>query len=143
MKFAMRLTYPGRSLLTNAYTSVLSTVGSAAISGASRWLDALAPPGPRTAAPVATASPSAASAALRRRVLVMGIVPPLVDCAGLGSALLHRWMGGCEIPLTDPSAAPLASNTRTLTITPGDHPGVRFDASRPGGERCAAALEMG
>jgi len=32
------------------------------------------------------------------------------DCAGLGSALLHRRMGGCEISLTDPSVAPLAPN---------------------------------
>src|SRR5215813_2585414 len=111
MKFAMRLTYPGRSLLTNAYTSVLSTAGSAAISGASRWLDARAPLGPRTATPAAKASPSAASAAAGRRVLVVRIAPPLVGlCLPGGSGQLHRWMGDCEIHLIDPSEAPFAPN---------------------------------
>jgi hypothetical protein len=35
---------------------------------------------------------------------------PWWDSAGLHSAWQHRRMGGCEIPLTDPSAARLASN---------------------------------
>jgi len=33
--------------------------------------------------------------------------------------LLERWMGGCEIPLTDPSAAQFGSNTPTCTTAPG------------------------
>src|SRR5215831_19913304 len=77
MKFATSVTKPGRSGLTNAYTSVLSTAGSAAISGASRWLDAPASPGPRAATPAAKASPSAASAVPRGRAFGMRIVPPL------------------------------------------------------------------
>jgi hypothetical protein len=43
------------------------------------------------------------------------------DCAGMGSALLHRRMGGCEIPLTDPSVAPLAPNIPFVAITFRDH----------------------
>src|SRR5205809_2999241 len=50
----------GLSGLTNAYRSVPSTWGSAATSGASRWLDALPGAGPR---PVTTPAPSAAVAA--------------------------------------------------------------------------------
>src|SRR5215472_6505709 len=139
MKFAINVTKPGRSLLTNAYTSVLSTAGSAAISGASRWLDARAPPGPRTAAPAATASPSAASAVLRRRVFVVRICSSLGGtCAGLGSAVPHGRMGGCEISLTDPSAAPLAPNTPTLTITPGDRAG----SDGPGANLACAAPSL-
>src|SRR6266576_5026680 len=92
------------------------------MSGASRWLDAPAPLGPRPATPAARASPSAASAVPRRRVLVERIVPPSNgDCAGLGSALLHRRMGGCEIPLTDPSVSPLAPNIPFVAITSRDH----------------------
>src|SRR5215813_15122302 len=103
MKFAMRLTYPGRSLLTNAYTSVLSTAGSAAISGASRWLDALAPPGPRTANPAARASPSAATAVLRRRVLVVGIVPPSVGAlAWVRPGRFGGWVAARFNSLTHP-----------------------------------------
>src|SRR5262249_31051787 len=45
------------------------------MSGASRWLDAPAPLGPRPATPAARASPSAASAVPRRRVLVERIFP--------------------------------------------------------------------
>src|SRR5262245_48846127 len=50
----MIVTVPGRSGLTNAYTSVLSAAGSSPMSGASRWLEAAAPLGP-------TAPPSAAT----------------------------------------------------------------------------------
>ena len=46
MKFARIVTVSGLFGLTNAYRSVLSTAGSSAISGASRWLDAVAPDGP-------------------------------------------------------------------------------------------------
>src|SRR5262249_32026793 len=66
---------------------------------------------------------------------------PVVGLCGLGSARLPRWMGGCEIPLTDPYAVPLASNALTLTITPV--PGSGFDLRGRERERCAAALEAG
>src|SRR5436190_119912 len=49
---------------TNAYRSVLSAVGSCEISGASRWLDAVADPGPPR---MATASPRAETAAATSR----------------------------------------------------------------------------
>src|SRR5690348_10172889 len=39
----------------------------------------------------------------------------------MGSALLHRRMGGCEIPRTDPSVAPLAPNIPFVTIAFRDH----------------------
>src|SRR5439155_18710012 len=60
----------GLSGLTNAYRSVPSTWGSAATSGASRWLDAVPATGPRV---VITPAPSAAvatmaTAALRNRL---------------------------------------------------------------------------
>src|SRR5215468_9328202 len=45
-------------------------------------------------------------------------------------------MGGCEIPLTDPSAVPLASNAPTLTTTPGDRAAIR----RPGSRWCPARV---
>src|SRR5215472_15780053 len=49
-------------------------------------------------------------------------------------------MGGCEIPLTDPSAVPLASNTPTLTTTPGDRAAVRRPGSRwPGSGVCGGS----
>src|SRR5215472_12592271 len=88
MKFAINVTKPGRSGLTNAYTSVLSTAGSAAMSGASRWLDADAPTGPRMAIPVAKLNPNAASAALARRSLVVRIV------SSLGGVVL-AWVRSC------------------------------------------------
>src|SRR6185437_1797985 len=59
------------------------------MSGASRWLDALAPLGPRSAAPVARASPSAASAALVRRTLVVRMCFP-----SLGGTVL-AWVRPC------------------------------------------------
>src|SRR6185437_12621401 len=59
------------------------------MSGASRWLDALAPLGPRSAAPVARASPSAASAALVRRTLVVRMCFP-----SLGGTVL-AWVRAC------------------------------------------------
>src|SRR2546421_12357789 len=66
----MNVTVPGRSGLRNAYRSVPSTCGSAATSGASRWLDANPAWGPRPAtspAPRATAAP-AATATFRNRL---------------------------------------------------------------------------
>src|SRR5262249_49772559 len=42
-------------------------------------------------------------------------------------------MGGCEIPLTDPYAVPLASNALTLTITPVPRSGLTSGARRGNG----------
>src|SRR5256884_2011549 len=64
------------------------------MSGASRWLDAPAPLGPRPATPAAKASPSAASAVPRRRVLVERIVPPSVGLCWLGFGLAPSADGG-------------------------------------------------
>src|SRR5436309_13589700 len=55
----------GLSGLRNAYRSVLSAEGSSEISGASRWLEAVAAAGPEPR--VARPTPSAAPAAADRR----------------------------------------------------------------------------
>src|SRR5689334_6507518 len=60
IQLAMIVVVSGLSGDTNAYTSVLSAVGSARIAGASAWLDAWAPWGLRLAAEAPT--PSAATA---------------------------------------------------------------------------------
>src|SRR6266576_5745763 len=59
------------------------------MSGASRWLDAPAPLGPRPATPAAKASPSAASAVPRRRVLVERI------CSSVSGTVL-AWVRPCS-----------------------------------------------
>ena len=59
----MIVTFEGSSGLTNAYRSVLSAAGSPAIWGASRWLDASAPP-----AAEAVMASAPASAVARARV---------------------------------------------------------------------------
>ena len=49
IQFATSVTVSGLSGLVNAYTSVLSAFGSPAISGASRWLEAVADGGGQSA----------------------------------------------------------------------------------------------
>ena len=60
--FARNVTVSGLSGLRNAYTSVRSALGSSAISGASRWLDALAADGP---VPLITAATAASTTSNR------------------------------------------------------------------------------
>src|SRR5262249_57454142 len=67
----------------------------------------------------------------------MGIVPPLAGCAGLGSALPRRWMGGCEISLTDPYAAPPASNAPTLGGRPCRRSGLLLGPAKSSAGRRA------
>src|SRR5262245_33338489 len=62
----MSVTVFGLSGLTNAYTSVLSSLGSAATVGASRWLEALPALGPSALTPNATAATAAAVVTARR-----------------------------------------------------------------------------
>src|SRR6185437_15380349 len=92
------------------------------MSGASRWLDALAPLGPRSAAPVARASPSAASAALVRRTLVVRMCFP-----SLGGTVL-AWVRPCRSggwaavrfrSLTHPRRG-LVRTHQLVTTAPGD-----------------------
>src|SRR3954466_10841662 len=69
----MIVTKSGWSPATNAYRSVLSTDGSAEISGASRWLEATEEPGTRTStAAINNVAPAAASTPLVRRRRVSG-----------------------------------------------------------------------
>src|SRR5437867_13417999 len=80
IQFEMIVTVSGLSGLRNAYVSVLSAVGSSEISGASRWLDAVAAAGPepRVAKPATSAAaPAAASranASLRIGSLLLSVV---------------------------------------------------------------------
>src|SRR5919204_2815683 len=108
----MNVTDPGRSGLRNAYRSVPSTCGSAATSGASRWLDALPSPGPSPASrppPRATVAPRA-TAALRNRLVIDNEVPPC-------PLLLSRAPppGRCVRPVvTSPRAAVTEASRRGL-----------------------------
>src|SRR5436190_23340865 len=70
MTLSISVTVLGLSGLRNAYTSVLSAVGSCAISGASRWLDACALDGPPRSATAATTAASAAARATSRSALI-------------------------------------------------------------------------
>src|ERR1700737_1942316 len=67
------VTVSGLSGLRNAYKSVLSALGSCEMSGASRWLDAVAAPGPP--ARTATVTPSAVAAAAARSASVILRIP--------------------------------------------------------------------
>src|SRR5687768_3090624 len=80
----MNVTNPGRSGLANAYTSVLSAVGSPATSGASRWLDAVDVPGPSPSSATPAATRSAATACLRRGGAVMDSLPVMGYWVGFG-----------------------------------------------------------
>src|SRR4051795_635545 len=76
MKLLMIVTVLGASGLTNAYKSVLSACGSAAINGASRWLEAPPGVGPRpTNTPTAAAAATAVTAT-RRLVVLNGATAP-------------------------------------------------------------------
>src|SRR5690349_14733307 len=97
MTFEMSVTVSGLSGLRNAYRSVLSADGSSEISGASRWLDALAAAGPddRVARPTTSA---AAATAARRTTASFRIVSCSFQTAGSGSAV-RRWpscVGACS-----------------------------------------------
>src|SRR5215831_6191213 len=79
MKLLITVSVSGLSGERNAYTSVLSAEGSSEISGASRWLEAEAVPGPElrmtaaTRASVTSAAAPRATATLRMRdVLLCG-----------------------------------------------------------------------
>src|SRR5437867_251383 len=80
IQLEMIVTVAGLSGLRNAYVSVLSAVGSSEISGASRWLDAVAAAGPepRVARPTASAETPAtarrASASLRIGFVLLSVV---------------------------------------------------------------------
>src|SRR6476619_7585873 len=76
MKLLMIVTLLGVSGLTNAYTSVLSACGSAAINGASRWLDAPPGVGPSPANTPIAATAAAAVTAKRRLVVRNGATVP-------------------------------------------------------------------
>src|SRR5919199_6704136 len=62
IQFDAIVTVSGLSGLTNAYRSVLSADGSSEMSGASRWLDAVAAVGPPPVAARTTASAASAAA---------------------------------------------------------------------------------
>jgi hypothetical protein len=68
MTFEMIVTVSGLSGLRNAYRSVLSADGSSAMSGASRWLDAVpaSGAGPRRTAATTTASTAPATTSSAR-----------------------------------------------------------------------------
>ena len=88
----MIVTLDGSSGLTNAYRSVLSADGSPAISGASRWLDASAPP----AAEVAMAK-APARATARDRV---DTGSPLVCSVWARSSAGPGWAGRRRVATT-------------------------------------------
>ncbi len=74
--FARMVTVLGLSGLRNAYTSVRSAEGSSAMSGASRWLEAVPFPGPSvTAAPSAADVARAASAAAAMLFRIVLLLP--------------------------------------------------------------------
>ena len=77
IQFATSVVVSGLSGLTNAYTSVLSNCGCPEMSGASRWLDALAVPGSSAVTPTA-ASPPVASAPQTRVARLLRPTNPLV-----------------------------------------------------------------
>src|ERR687887_739130 len=87
MTFEMIVTVFGLSGLRNAYRSVLSADGSSEISGASRWLDAVAPAGlePRAARPTTSA---ATATAARRTSASLRIVLCSFPTAGSWSAVV-------------------------------------------------------
>src|SRR5262245_16853180 len=70
----------------NAYRSVLSAAGSAAIRGASRWLDASALLGPSPASPAVSATPTAARAAPARQAVNRPAPSLLIS-------VLQSWIG--------------------------------------------------
>src|SRR5205823_213456 len=76
IQFDTIVTVSGLSGLRNAYRSVLSALGSCEISGASRWLEAFAVPGPepRTTTATATAVASAAARASAIPLTARGLV---------------------------------------------------------------------
>src|SRR5436190_6798951 len=86
---AISVTVSGLSGLRNAYVSVLSADGSSAISGASRWLDAVAAAGlePRIARP--TTSAVAAVAATRTNASFRIVLTLLSD--GRSVSAPCRW----------------------------------------------------
>src|SRR5687768_12947273 len=94
----MSVTVSGSSGLTKAYVSVLSTSGFAAVSGASRWLEALPADGPSsrpvpvTATPAATSAEPARRARWRRRVRDMGLLDDAVPEGA--AATRHRTAAG-------------------------------------------------
>src|ERR1700694_6027617 len=112
IQFAISVTVFGLSGLTNAYVSVLSATGSWLISGASRWLEAFAPP----RVPSAPAAPATSTtSALGRNLRLVRMVPPSSGCSTGAVATCHapnrpgrlvagpRW--GRERPAGDPALA--------------------------------------
>src|SRR5947208_8768650 len=102
IQLEMIVTVSGLSGLRNAYVSVLSADGSSEISGASRWLDAVAAAGPepRVARPTTSA---AAPAAARRTNASFRIVLSLLSPTA-GSGLRWMWpscVGADSHPVTD------------------------------------------
>src|SRR5436305_15047807 len=97
-QFAMRATSCGEAFGTNAYRSVVSTAGSFAMSGASRWLDALTGRGTSTAA-VVTATPAAASRMSGRRGRPLILVVTFIWLPSDGG----RSDDGAQAVSTDPS----------------------------------------
>src|SRR5919202_5267251 len=65
----------GLSGLTNAYRSVLSALGSSEISGASRWLDAVAAPGPPRVRAAATSAARDAATTTANASFLIPIAP--------------------------------------------------------------------
>ena len=76
------MTVLGRSSLTNAHTSVVSICGSAATSGASRWLDAPPVSGASAKRPAPTAIDAAAASTRVRKRLPSNGFPPCVGWIG-------------------------------------------------------------
>src|SRR5688572_6492255 len=92
----MNVTVCGRWGLAYAYGSVLSTAGSAAISGAARWLDATAVAGPSPYSEPASTTPTAPTARPRRRANRPR--KPATVLGGVGliyipSAVFIDWLG--------------------------------------------------
>src|SRR5919199_2082636 len=86
IQFETIVNVSGLSGLTNAYRSVLSALGSSEINGASRWLDAVAAPGPPRVA-AATRSAASDAAATRANASFRILVAPFRRPGRVGVAV--------------------------------------------------------
>ena len=128
----MIVTVSGLSGLTNAYTSVLSAVGSSPISGASRWLEAPAFDGPSApvnaaaTAAVPTAAPGARAAQFPS------------SCFLLSQQGVTAWFGGRVRSGSEKCASRRASSGRARRRRAGSP--CPASPSSPGRRRSRGAL---
>src|SRR5215472_13983227 len=110
------VTVSGLSGLTNAYTSVLSIAGSAATSGASRWLDATAAPGPNPYRPTPATMPVAARMIPARRLELVVVIICFLGCG--------TWLPGLSrVPVHEAFDAISAYGVVDVGLTTATNPG--------------------